>query len=134
MAQNVDLNEISRKIRTRETALLIEALREHLTQLQGALYVDSSRASALAAGSGFDHILLQLRRSLLLFDSNLFFVVIFGALKSGKSTLTNCLVEAEISPMGCGVDTTQRPCLMLRGEKEECCQYFIRQGGDRHAA
>ncbi|HSI83339.1 MAG: dynamin family protein [Candidatus Methylacidiphilales bacterium] len=122
----LQLNEISKRIRTPETHALLTIFKDELQILN--LKVDLDKT---AEASALRHILTQLNCAMLLFESNLFFVVIFGALKSGKSTLTNCLVEREISPMGYGVDTTQRPCLILRGEKEQCCQYFMRHGGDR---
>jgi hypothetical protein len=121
-AQNAGtLNDVSEAIRTPETRRLLEKLDETLGD--PAFQVDPNVGMAPV----FREIVSGLARARKLFHADLFFVVIFGALKSGKSTLTNALVEAEISPMGYGRDTTQRPCLILRGTENKCAQFFLRR-------
>jgi len=47
------------------------------------------------------------------FNAKLFFVLVFGALKSGKSTLVNALSRSEISPSEFGRETTRRPVIIM---------------------
>jgi hypothetical protein len=58
------------------------------------------------------------------FDAKLFFVVIFGPLKAGKSTLANALAGDEVSPTGFGKETTRRPSLILQASEPGIDQYF----------
>lgn len=48
------------------------------------------------------------------FDADLFFILIFGPLKAGKSTLTNLLAQEYVSPTGFGVETTLRPSIIVK--------------------
>jgi hypothetical protein len=58
------------------------------------------------------------------FGSKLFFVVIVGPLKSGKSTLTSALAGKIVSPAGFGKETTRRPSLVIQAEQSGVEHYF----------
>lgn len=59
--------------------------------------------------------LLPRRRA---FDSQTFFIVTFGMLKAGKSTLVNTFVGKEVSPVGSTKETTLRSSIVLAANKE----------------
>src|ERR1700733_7431032 len=59
-------------------------------------------------------IVASIRRARKQFDSKLFLVVIFGPLKAGKSTLTNCLAGEHVSLTGFGKETTLRPSMIVQ--------------------
>lgn len=71
-------------------------------------------------------VVRRLARSRKEFDSKLFILLVFGPLKSGKSTLVNCLVRSEVSPTALGISTTKRPCIILgsNGASPSAEQFF----------
>ena len=53
------------------------------------------------------------------FDSSAFFIVTFGMLKAGKSTLVNALVgHPDVSPVGHGRETTKRSSIIFAADAE----------------
>jgi hypothetical protein len=53
------------------------------------------------------------------FDSSTFFIVTFGMLKAGKSTLVNALVgHPDVSPVGHGRETTKRSSIIFAADAE----------------
>lgn len=66
----------------------------------------------------------EVDRALRQFDSKLFFVVIFGPLKAGKSTLTNALAGEWVSPSGFGKETTRRPSIVIAAEESGIDLYY----------
>lgn len=85
-------------------------------------WLDSERWERFAP-EVFEKI-LQARRE---YDSKLFFIVIFGPLKAGKSTLINCLTRhEELSPTRFGEECTLRPSIIVQaphGAPEEILTY-----------
>lgn len=77
-------------------------------------------------GSGVElkQVFRNIERARRRFNSKRFFIVVFGPLKAGKSTLTNALANAYVSPTGFGKETTRRPSLIMRGDKEKIEQFF----------
>ena len=73
---------------------------------------------------GLEQVTRNMDRARRQFDSKLFFVVIFGPLKAGKSTLTNTLAGEYVSPTGFGKETTRRPSLVICGGESGIDQYF----------
>lgn len=74
----------------------------------------------------FRGVVRRLVRSRKEFASKLFILMVFGPLKSGKSTLVNCLVRSEVSPTALGISTTKRPCIILgaNGAPDSAEQFF----------
>lgn len=69
----------------------------------------------------FKETLDDLDRAKREFDASLFFILMFGPLKAGKSTLTNLLARQEdVSPTGFGAETTLRPSLIIKRHKQDC--------------
>jgi GTPase SAR1 family protein len=60
------------------------------------------------------------------FDARLFFIVVFGPLKSGKSTLVNTLARQYVSPTRFARESTRRSSIVIKGEKSGIQQYFWR--------
>ncbi|MCD8535634.1 MAG: dynamin family protein, partial [Verrucomicrobia bacterium] len=58
------------------------------------------------------------------FDARLFFIVVFGPLKSGKSTLVNTLARQYVSPTRFARESTRRASIVIRGKKSGIQQYF----------
>ena len=112
------MNHPSASIRTKETQALLEQVDGVLTQWRK---FDFSRC--LDAGE-LDQDARNIDRARRQFDSKLFFVVIFGPLKAGKSTLTNTLAGEYVSPAGFGKETTRRPSLVIRAAVSGIDQYF----------
>lgn len=112
------MNHPSASIRTKETQALFQ-------QLDGVLMewrkFDFSRCLDAAE---LEQVARNIDRARRQFDSKLFFVVIFGPLKAGKSTLTNTLAGEYVSPAGFGKETTRRPSLVIRAEESGIDQYF----------
>lgn len=63
-------------------------------------------------------ILKGLHKRILQFQTNKFFVAVFGSLKAGKSTLINALVGRHVSPTGYGQETTLHCSIILKATKE----------------
>ena len=105
-------------IRTKETQILIENADSVLNQWRQLSFhnaVDSP---------GLEQIVRDIDRARRQFDSKLFFVVVFGPLKAGKSTLTNALAGEYVSPAGFGKETTRRPSLVVQDSESRIDQYF----------
>jgi len=75
-----------------------------------------------------DQVVRNMDRARRQFDSKLFFLVIFGPLKAGKSTLTNTLAGEYVSPTGFGIETTRRPSLIVAAKESGIDQYFSNDG------
>jgi len=112
------MNHPSDSIRTKETQTLLQQLDGVLTEWRK---FDSNRCLDAAE---LEQIVRNIDRARRQFDSKLFFVVIFGPLKAGKSTLTNTLAGEYVSPTGFGKETTRRPSLVICGVKSGIDQYF----------
>ena len=58
----------------------------------------------------------EIRRSLARFDSKLMLMATIGSVKSGKSTLTNCLTRRNLCATKLGVETTRLPMIILASD------------------
>lgn len=58
----------------------------------------------------------EIRRSLARFDSKLMLMATIGSVKSGKSTLTNCLSRRNLCATKLGVETTRLPMIILASD------------------
>lgn len=58
------------------------------------------------------------------FDARLFFIVVFGPLKSGKSTLVNTLARQYVSPTRFARESTRRASIVIKGSRSVIQQYF----------
>ena len=88
-------------------------------------------ASCNEAGRFLGELQEGVRRSRKEFDALLFFAACFGMLKSGKSTLVNLLAgHTEASPTRYGHDTTQRPCLILAGKRDEVAIFEMKSSAE----
>lgn len=67
----------------------------------------------------FEIIHNRLKRSEGQFSSKIFIMLVFGPLKSGKSTLVNCLAGYEVSPTALGISSTKRPSIVIGADVEE---------------
>lgn len=112
------MNHPSAGIRTKETHALLQQADSVLKQWRTFDFGRCFDAAEL------EQITRNLDRARRQFDSKLFFVVIFGPLKAGKSTLTNTLAGEYVSPAGFGKETTRRPSLVIRAEQSGIDQYF----------
>jgi hypothetical protein len=110
----------SENIRTAETVALLKAAEELLSDWAVR---DFSRATESGSLRG---VVTRLQRARKQFDSKLFFVVVFGPLKAGKSTLTNALARTHVSPTGFGMETTIRPSMIVQSPECGIDQYFLR--------
>lgn len=68
--------------------------------------------------------LTQLARARKEFDSKLFFVVIYGPVKSGKSTLTNAFARQYVSPSRFGLECTCRPSILIQSDESAIYEYY----------
>ncbi len=68
----------------------------------------------------------EIDRSLKEFHSKMFFVVIFGPLKAGKSTMVNTLAHRYVSPTRLGRECTLRPSIVIQAEETGIDEYFMR--------
>lgn len=69
--------------------------------------------------------IMEVERALQQYDAKSLIVVVTGLLKAGKSTLVNLLAHnANISPVGYGIDTTLRPAMVVSGDSR-----FSKEGG-----
>ncbi len=69
-------------------------------------------------------LFLRLKRARKEFDSKMFFVVIYGPVKSGKSTLTNSFARQYVSPSKFGVECTARPSFIIQANESALYEYF----------
>ncbi len=58
----------------------------------------------------------EIRRSLARFDSKLLLMATIGSVKSGKSTLTNCLSRRNLCATKLGLETTRLPMIILASD------------------
>lgn len=58
----------------------------------------------------------EIRRSLARFDSKLLLMATIGSVKSGKSTLTNCLAHRQLCATKLGIETTRLPTVILASD------------------
>lgn len=58
------------------------------------------------------------------FDARLFFIVVFGPLKSGKSTLVNTLARQYVSPTRFARESTRRASIVIKGNRSVIQQFF----------
>jgi hypothetical protein len=105
-------------IRTEETKTLLQLIDSILGQWHGFPLRDTLDSAAL------EQIVRDIDRARRQFDGKLFFVVVFGPLKAGKSTLTNALAGEYVSPAGFGKETTRRPSLVVQASESGIDQYF----------
>lgn len=93
----------------------IEAVRKKIAELIN-IY-EKNDLSSLSYGKCFEKTLKMLDRADREFNASLFFILMFGPLKAGKSTLTNLLAREYVSPTGFGIETTLRPSLILKSKQ-----------------
>lgn len=98
-----------------EAASGIEAVKKDLAELIN-IYEENNLKS-LPYGKCFEKTLKMLERAEKEFKANLFFILMFGPLKAGKSTLTNLLARKYVSPTGFGIETTLRPSLIIKSRE-----------------
>ena len=58
----------------------------------------------------------SIKRSLTRFDSKLVLMATIGSVKSGKSTLTNCLTRRQLCATKLGIETTKLPLIILASD------------------
>ena len=115
------MNPTANDLATKKLMDLLEtSAKEWTTRLATAGPLDLGIQEALRV------VVRRLARSRKEFDSKLFILLVFGPLKSGKSTLVNCLVRDEVSPTALGISTTKRPCIILgsNGASPSAEQFF----------
>lgn len=113
------MNVIQSRHRQSKTERFLHELDPNLAKLASVPLDGAFSADALA------ETLRNLKRARLQFDSALFFVVLFGPVKAGKSTLTNALAGEYVSPTGFGRETTRRPSLIVRSAESGIDQYHL---------
>ncbi len=105
------------------------------TALEQMLIAGDAFLARYAASSVFDGciegktLLLdieEIERSLKEFHSKMFFVVIFGPLKAGKSTMVNTLAHRYVSPTRLGKECTLRPTNVIQSEETSIEENFMR--------
>ena len=94
---------------------------EQLTTLQQEVRRFAGRLEGLPQASPDLRAVLtrgerEIRRSLARFDSKLMLMATIGSVKSGKSTLTNCLVRRGLCATKLGVETTRLPMIILASD------------------
>lgn len=89
----------------------IDELRRICSDLSGVGTGNSS-------GKEMDAVLSEIVRRRRAFDSKTFFMVTFGMLKAGKSTLVNTFVGKEVSPVGRAKETTLRSSIILAADED----------------
>lgn len=95
----------------------IEAIREELSELIN--FYEDKNLQSLSYNKCFKKTVDMLDRAKREFDASLFFILMFGPLKAGKSTLTNLLAREYVSPTGFGIETTLRPSLIMKSRTKE---------------
>lgn len=94
-----------------------EAVKEKLDEL--IVFYEEKNLNTLKYNMCFSKTLSLLQRARREFGANLFFILMFGPLKAGKSTLTNLLAREYVSPTGFGMETTLRPSIILKSRTKE---------------
>ncbi|MBR4124776.1 MAG: dynamin family protein [Victivallales bacterium] len=77
-----------------------------------------------------EEILRDLHKRILQFQTNKFFVAVFGSLKAGKSTLINALVRRRVSPTGYGQETTLHCSIILKADQEHPEGIYLHRNAD----
>lgn len=95
----------------------IDTLREELEELIN--FYEDKNLQSLSYNKCFRKTEDMLDRAKREFDASLFFILMFGPLKAGKSTLTNLLAREYVSPTGFGIETTLRPSLIMKSRTKE---------------
>lgn len=95
------------------TAVVKEKLNELIE------FYEENSLNTLKYNACFAKNLSLLQRARCEFGANLFFILMFGPLKAGKSTLTNLLAREYVSPTGFGMETTLRPSIILKSRTQE---------------
>ncbi len=106
-----------------ETRALLKNLDEVVKEWQKFDY------SSAYQDNDLKQICLNFDRAKRRFGSTSFFIVIFGPLKAGKSTLANVLANDYVSPTGFGIETTRRPSLVM-GSNEHCIEQYFSTDSD----
>jgi len=112
------MNNSSSIIRTNHTRIFLQQIDNILKHWQTLDFKNTFNSA------NFESIIIDIDRARRQFDSKLFFIVVFGPLKAGKSTLTNALAGEYVSPAGFGKETTRRPSLVIYSEQSGIDQYF----------
>ena len=109
-------------MRSSVTERLLEKLDgECLPAWRTQLAPDLSHAAELRS------IIDGISRARLEFDSKLFFIVVFGPVKSGKSTLVNALARDYVSPTRFSRETTRRASIVIQSGSKGIDQFFSRR-------
>ncbi len=95
----------------------IEILQEKLAALID--FYENKNLQSLSYHDCFKKTIEILDRAKREFDAGLFFILMFGPLKAGKSTLTNLLAREYVSPTGFGIETTLRPSLIMKSRTKD---------------
>ncbi len=95
----------------------IEILQEKLAALID--FYENKNLQSLSYHDCFKKTVEILDRAKREFDAGLFFILMFGPLKAGKSTLTNLLAREYVSPTGFGIETTLRPSLIMKSRTKD---------------
>ncbi len=94
---------------------------EQLKELCGAALRYAEKLEGISNASPAMRALLArsgraIRRSLARFDSRLLLMATIGSVKSGKSTLTNCLARRALCATQLGLETTRLPMIILASD------------------
>ena len=92
----------------------LHTLRQEVSRYTGKLDVNSQASPELSAVLTRGE--REIRRSLARFDSKLMLMATIGSVKSGKSTLTNCLTRRNLCATKLGVETTRLPMIILASD------------------
>ncbi len=89
---------------------LCEEARGYADRIEGMSEASPELRAVLTRGSR------EIRRSLARFDSKLLLMATIGSVKSGKSTLTNCLSRRNLCATKLGLETTRLPMIILASD------------------
>lgn len=89
---------------------LCEEARGYADKIEGVREASPELRAVLTRGSK------EVRRSLARFESKLLLMATIGSVKSGKSTLTNCLTRRNLCATKLGVETTRLPMIILASD------------------
>ena len=93
-----------------QTHALRQEAQQFAGRLEGAPQASPELRALLTRGGR------EIRRSLARFDSKLLLMATIGSVKSGKSTLTNCLSRRNLCATKLGVETTRLPMIILASD------------------
>lgn len=89
---------------------LIAESDRYILKLQAVEQGSAEFAACMARG------VRSIRRSIKRFDSKLLLMATIGSVKSGKSTLTNCLARRELCATSLGIETTTLPLIIVASQ------------------